>query len=248
MIQQNDNRPTESLGNLLRQQREKSNIDLKTVNEKTKIPLKTLTAMEEDDYEALPAKAFAHGFYAIYAKFLGLDIDYIVKQLNDKLSGKPEKQTPVPTKLHSQIKSMAVQPSIGLGTALGFALVILVVAATLISLSLDLNPASYLSKKIRSKNQVLSHEQMKREGEKEREENNLYHVQAYFPSITKITVTKDEQPPENFLFQTGDTRSWVAQKNITFILPKDSKVRLTVNGLIRSLPEPQYGVITVKIP
>ncbi len=158
MIQKNKHIHTESLGDLLREQREESDIDLLTVNEVTRIPINTLEAMEADEYDSLPPEAFAHGFYTIYAKFLGLDVEYILKRYHrhNRQSGKNKKNTPVPSELHNQIKAMATQPSIGLGTILGFCLVLLVIVSALISWSIDWNPANYLSKKIRSNGQDSS--------------------------------------------------------------------------------------------
>ncbi len=219
-------------------------------SDKTKIPLNSLRAIEADDYESLPAEAFAHGFYTIYANFLGLDVDHILKiyRQNKKLYGKDEKHTPVPGQLHNQIRSMAIQPSIGPGTIFGFGLVLLVIIGALISYFVDWNPASYLSKKIRSNVQVASLNQNATTSKTRESEKNKYHLQAHFPSITKVTVIKDDEQPGNYLFQAGDTRSWMAQNNITMILPEQSKVRLIVNGLVHPLPEPQYGIITVTIP
>jgi len=250
MVQNFKNDNSEPLGTLLKEQREKSNITLKTVNKTTKIPIATLRAMEADEYNVLPPLAFARGFYSIYAQFLGLDSAYILKlfQQNNRKSDQKKIQAAGPRKLHRQIKALATQPSIGPGTIVSFGLVLLVVVSGLISWSIGWNPASYLSEKIRSNKQNSSLDMVDNKTEEQVLKEIQYYLQAHFPAITKVTVIKDDNDPENYLFQAGDTRSWMAKNRITMILPEESKTRLTVNGLIKPLPDPDYGVVTIKIP
>lgn len=250
MVQKDKHVHTEPLGALLREQREASGIELATVNETTKIPINTLRAMEADEYTKLPPEAFAQGFYAIYAKYLGLDVDSILKQfhLHNQQYQKKQPQTPVPTKLHNQIKLMATRPAIGPGTIFGFGLVLLVIVCALISWSIAWNPASYLSERIRSNGQNSNLNQPDERTGLQKREQIQYHLQAHFTSITKVTIIKDDHPPENYLFQPGDTRSWMAKNNITMTLPEKTNVRLTLNGLMHPLPGPQHGKVTVQIP
>ena len=250
MVQKTKHVNAEPLGDLLREQRENSSIELKTVSRTTRIPINTLRAMEADEYDSLPPEAFAQGFYVIYAKFLGLDADYVVEQYHrhNQEAGKEKKQTPVPAKLHSQIKPMATRPSIRPGTILGFSLVLLIIIGALISWFFAWNPASYLSEKIRSNGQNSNVDQTDDMTNTHDLEKIQYHLQAHFPSITKVTIVKDDNHPENYLFQTGDTKCWMAKSNITMILPEKTNVRLTLNGLVHPLPDPKYGMVTVKIP
>jgi cytoskeletal protein RodZ len=62
-----------SVGKILRQARTERGIELSEVQRVTKIRVKFLLAMEEDQWEELPAPAFARGFLSAYARFLGLD-------------------------------------------------------------------------------------------------------------------------------------------------------------------------------
>ena len=47
------------------------------------IPLKTLTALEQDEYTALPEATFIKGYYRIYAKFLKVDATTIIQRFDD---------------------------------------------------------------------------------------------------------------------------------------------------------------------
>lgn len=57
----------------MRDARIQKNISLERVEEATKIRIKFLEAIEEDDYTQLPSLSYAKGFIKNYSDFLGLD-------------------------------------------------------------------------------------------------------------------------------------------------------------------------------
>ena len=61
------------VGQLLSQARTQRGIELGEAERVTKIRVRYLRAMEEDRWEALPGTAYARGFLASYARYLGLD-------------------------------------------------------------------------------------------------------------------------------------------------------------------------------
>lgn len=67
-----------SFGTWLRRQREMRDIDLREIADKTKISLRYLKAMEQDQFELLPAPVFARGFLREYSKYVGLNADEVV--------------------------------------------------------------------------------------------------------------------------------------------------------------------------
>ena len=62
-----------TVGQLLRQARTKKRKSLKKVAKETKITLKTLQALESDDFSHLPATPFVQGFIRNYAQAVKLD-------------------------------------------------------------------------------------------------------------------------------------------------------------------------------
>lgn len=64
---------TQTLGQLLRQTREKKGLSIEQAAEQTFILKRHLQALEADDFEQLPQPTFARGFVISYARFLGLD-------------------------------------------------------------------------------------------------------------------------------------------------------------------------------
>lgn len=65
-------------GESLQKERELRGISLEEISAHTKVNIKFLEAIEQDDLKALPAKAFAKGFLRSYARMVGLDEDLVL--------------------------------------------------------------------------------------------------------------------------------------------------------------------------
>lgn len=72
-----------SLGEFLRQEREKRGISIEQVASATKIGVRLLHSLEADQFAELPAKPFIRGFVTSYARFVGLDPKEILTQFGD---------------------------------------------------------------------------------------------------------------------------------------------------------------------
>ena len=70
-------------GEYLRQIRVNQKRDLADVSKDLKIPLKTLTALEQDEYTALPEATFIKGYYRTYAKYLQVDASAIIQRFDE---------------------------------------------------------------------------------------------------------------------------------------------------------------------
>ena len=69
---------SDSLGAHLREEREQQNVSLQDISATTKIQIKFLQALENDEYDQLPPSPFVVGFLRAYAQFLSLDTEAIV--------------------------------------------------------------------------------------------------------------------------------------------------------------------------
>lgn len=80
---------TSALGNIqrpgeyLRQIRIAQNLELSQVASDLNIPLKTLNALEQDEYKQLPEPAFIKGYYRSYAKYLKADASMIIQRFDE---------------------------------------------------------------------------------------------------------------------------------------------------------------------
>ena len=61
------------IGEVLKQARARSGMDIRAAEEQTKIRVKYLRALEDEEWDALPSSAYAKGFLRTYAQLLGLD-------------------------------------------------------------------------------------------------------------------------------------------------------------------------------
>ncbi|MCD6319417.1 MAG: helix-turn-helix domain-containing protein, partial [Candidatus Desulfofervidaceae bacterium] len=69
-----------TLGEVLRKVRTGKDIPLEKVAAETKISFHYLKAIEEERWDALPAKPYVKGFLRIYANYLGLNPDRVIAQ------------------------------------------------------------------------------------------------------------------------------------------------------------------------
>ncbi len=72
------------IGNTLREARLRRDLDFRQLEQATKIRGRYLRALEEEDFDALPAETYVRGFLRSYAEFLGLDGQLYVDEYNSR--------------------------------------------------------------------------------------------------------------------------------------------------------------------
>ena len=144
----------ESLGTLFRKTRMERSLDISEVAQETRIPPETIRAIEADDYGALPALAFARGFYSLYAQALGLNPDEVLQRFAEEYQVDDygvRKREPYTTQWQGKdIGSIAERPTNSAGPIIGISLLVIILAAALISWYAGYNPAKQISNWLRS--------------------------------------------------------------------------------------------------
>ena len=74
------------IGNSLREARYRQQLELSEVELATKIRGRYLQALEEENFDSLPAQTYVKGFLRIYADYLGLDGQLYVDEYNSRYS------------------------------------------------------------------------------------------------------------------------------------------------------------------
>jgi cytoskeleton protein RodZ len=82
-----------SVGETLRRERIKRNLDLDQISHELKISGRMLDAIESDQYERLPGGVFAKAFVRQYAKLLGLDGEELAGQVQRAMEPPPLTQS-----------------------------------------------------------------------------------------------------------------------------------------------------------
>lgn len=70
-------------GEYLRHVRLNKKAELVDISKVLNIPLRTLEALEKDDYNALPEAAFIKGYYRVYARHLDVDASTIIQRFDE---------------------------------------------------------------------------------------------------------------------------------------------------------------------
>lgn len=78
-----------SIGETLRREREKRNLDLDQVSRQLKISTRFLEAIEQEEFARLPGGVFAKSFVRQYARMLGLDEEEAAAQVQRTLAPSP---------------------------------------------------------------------------------------------------------------------------------------------------------------
>ncbi|MGB3209117.1 MAG: helix-turn-helix domain-containing protein [Desulforhopalus sp.] len=142
-----------SLGEYLRETRINLGLHLETVAEETKVPPKSLQAIEENNFNALPAEAFARGFYVLYAKKLELDPEDILQMYMKERPNQNRSRNraiPAPSRMAEEVNTMAERPSFMPFSFFGLVLLLLFLFGGFLCWYFSWNPATYLSQKLRS--------------------------------------------------------------------------------------------------
>jgi len=87
------------IGNSLREARLRQGLDFPEIEQATKIRGKYLRALEEEQFEVLPAQTYVKGFLRSYADYLGLDGQLYVDEFNSRyVRGEIEEEEERPLK------------------------------------------------------------------------------------------------------------------------------------------------------
>ena len=92
------------IGNSLREARYRQQLELSEIEQATKIRARYLQALEEEQFDALPAQAYVKGFLRNYAEYLGLDGQLYVDEYNSRYGvGEDEPREPVVARRTSRV-------------------------------------------------------------------------------------------------------------------------------------------------
>jgi cytoskeleton protein RodZ len=97
-----------SIGDTLRRERQRRNIDLPEIAGQLKISVRFLEAIEHDDFGKLPGGVFTKSFVRQYADLLGLDADEIAAEVGHVLEPEPA-LSEIPSKHKPDVPGIELQ-------------------------------------------------------------------------------------------------------------------------------------------
>jgi cytoskeletal protein RodZ len=84
---------SDSIGRVLKQEREERRLSIEEVSSTTRIPRKTLECLEEDRFEDLPSGVFVRGFIKAYASAVDIDAGEVLARFEER---QPKAAPPAP--------------------------------------------------------------------------------------------------------------------------------------------------------
>lgn len=113
------------IGTSLREARLRQSLDFPEIEQVTKIRAKYLRALEDEQFDVLPAQTYVKGFLRSYAEYLGLDGQLYVDEYNSRfvVGEGEEHQSFRPRRSAAPSRGVQVQSRVVLLTLLGIALV-----------------------------------------------------------------------------------------------------------------------------
>src|SRR5205809_2018231 len=113
------------IGSSLREARLRQGLDFPEIEQSTKIRGKYLRALEDEQFDLLPAQTYVKGFLRSYAEYLGLDGELYVDEYNSRfvVGGEEEAPTRPRRSAPPQSRGVQVQSRVVLLTLLGIAAV-----------------------------------------------------------------------------------------------------------------------------
>jgi hypothetical protein len=109
------------IGNSLREARLRQSLDFPEIEQGTKIRGKYLRALEDEQFDVLPAQTYVKGFLRSYAEYLGLDGQLYVDEYNSRFVVGEEEPQSRPRRSAPPSRGVQVQSRVVLLTLLGIA-------------------------------------------------------------------------------------------------------------------------------
>jgi hypothetical protein len=107
------------IGNSLREARLRQGLDFPEIEQGTKIRGKYLRALEDEQFDVLPAQTYVKGFLRSYAEYLGLDGQLYVDEYNSRFVVGEEEPQSRPRRSAPPARGVQVQSRVVLLTLLG---------------------------------------------------------------------------------------------------------------------------------
>jgi helix-turn-helix protein len=118
------------IGNSLREARLRQSLEFADVERVTKVRPKYLRALEDEQFETLPAQTYVKGFLRTYAEFLGLDGQLYVDEYNSRYTSREEEVPLRPRRsTGGRSRNRRTESSVILGALIGIAIVFALVIA-----------------------------------------------------------------------------------------------------------------------
>jgi transcriptional regulator with XRE-family HTH domain len=224
-----------SIGQELKRERELRGISLNEIADSTKINIRFLRALEENQLDILPEQFFTKGIIRNYAKYLGLDEQSVINTYLESL-GAQTKQEKLAGENEDELRKTLATPPKEKRISLLFALMVLVILSLIIIMYFLFREGESLPQnlsKIQSTPQKAQEKPMpnlpviQEEPEVEPEELNL---EILVQQETWIEIFADQEKLDTGLKYPGDRLQFKANKEFLIHIGNAGGITYTING------------------
>lgn len=178
------------IGASLRDARRRLGLEVKQVEEKTKIRARYIRALENEEWETLPAPAYIRGFLRTYGAMLGLDGETLADEYRRRHEGAAPPGSPAAEPLLSERGRSGVRPP-SRGPLI--AIVLLAIVAVLFALGKiggDDDEGDPARERTRSSAQELKEakQKAKKQAAESRQEESLSETEGTLTALTSVEV------------------------------------------------------------
>lgn len=264
-----------TVGQYLRQEREKRKITLDSVAKVTRITKENLEALENDEFQAISAPVFVRGFLRNYATYLGLDPQELVARYDSqtnliKIPG--AKEASQPSKDENPVfKYLAFLCILLAGVAIIYYLQKPSVppppapvvtpapgspspapGARPSPLKTETSPGKPVPKVIPPEKEKKPSEKLVTAatvpGEKETTPDRRHVLKAVATEKTWLRILNDEQQVSDVLLQPKETSSWTARRQFHITIGNAGGIELFLNGVSQGRLGKSGEVINLVLP
>ena len=209
------------VGSALRRAREKRRLTLEEASRDTKLPVKQLSALEEERFDALLGDVYVRGSLRTYAQYLGLSPEKVATAYARR--AEEPQPPPPPAKLGAVERAIAatrIRDNQRLMVVLAAVVIVIAVVFGLLSRASSVPPPATLP--------TTAAPAVAADG--------AVQVALIASHATNVTYTLDDAEPQTVSIMKGETRSFSADQRLTIRVANGGAVKVTVDGVDLGTP------------
>lgn len=238
----------ESIGQQLASARRRKGLNLKEVEEATKIRLRFLEALEAEEFDVIPGAVYVKGFIRSYASYLKIDPQPLVEkykqiQPQEQLS-KVESVAPyVPTEQRSSLRGRRFTVPAALLTIIFLMTVFLAYLGYQDTIqSSKLSDRKYVNRELKELENKRKHKASKKK--KKAAASDIFKLKLVILKSTWVKVSADSKTFFGQYLRTGRREFFISRKPLEITAGKGSDVKVYLNGKYKGTISDQPTIAT----
>lgn len=233
------------IGSHLQHLREEKGLSYQDIFEETKISVTNLRALENHDYERLPADTFTRGLLTLYGNFLGIDGSQVAARYIEERNIREKKEKTFKKTLPENTlaaKKLAEPSHVPSATVAALLFTLIVVSFTAFCIYSSWNPFTYFTDKTKDLSMsVIGVFKDEKAPEIIAVQAEGIILEVNFLKNTDIEIGIDGDRIISEKFTAGQSKQWSAEKELDIRLIEPASATLTLDGKPITYPDDHSG-------